>query len=294
MKKHSLLLLLTIAVVTLSSCNSLIYDDLSDCVRTRLFFSYKGDGETEILDKKINSANLYFYNNQGDLVLEEKIDQPQLLTSNGYIYRLDPGKYTIVAIGNQEDKSIVQQKEKLSEGILLASDLLDNNSVKANDSLYYASKEILIESERISNDTLVFRSAHIKINLGIKGLEEETNAGQESPLGFRIKEIPRHMTMTGIPSEERISCTPMLQIKKPYYVTSLNTLRFNENNPILIELYEKESDFVLKTLSLEKFIQDHSIAIDGIHEASISIMFIVNGANISIDTWQSENVVPEF
>ena len=73
-----------------------INDDMSECERTYLYFSYKGDGVTQIFNQKIGKVNLYVFDSENHLVDTKLIDQNEDLVR---MYRLC-GNDRIYSFGN--------------------------------------------------------------------------------------------------------------------------------------------------------------------------------------------------
>ena len=99
-----------IGLLAITSLGSCIREDLlSECLcgggggepekgSQFLYFSYKGDGTSEILTEKIKEVDLYVFDHEEKLVLSSEISSEQLEIDHGTELQLSLGEYTIVAL----------------------------------------------------------------------------------------------------------------------------------------------------------------------------------------------------
>ena len=105
MKKsiHALFSLSVMAAgLTLSSCDSMIFDDQGDCsVHYRVPLTYKMNVlDADAFASQVSSVTLYVYDSQGNLVLR-KTESGDALKAPGYAMDVDlkPGQYTMLVWG---------------------------------------------------------------------------------------------------------------------------------------------------------------------------------------------------
>ncbi len=286
----SMLLLLVLA----AGC---INDDMSECERTYLYFSYKGDGVTQILNQKIGKVNLYVFDSENHLVQTKIVDQNELITRQSTRLKLEPGDYRIVCVGNPYNDTRVSDLNAGNMGNILFAHpgYFDSTPINTNDSLYFASKIITVPDTYWVRDTIPFSSSHIKVSVEVRGLGSAPNGGPSATLV--VNNLFPYTDFTNSAGGELCSYHPTMT----YNESSMNmTARFNifrigNENPVTFDLVYPSGE-ILHSLRLEDFLlANPSIDITK-NEVLIPILikFSSIGVTVTVPDWYIEDLNPEF
>ena len=104
--KHIGKILCSLAVVVLAA--GCIKEDLDDCWNVSLYFQYLADGDKDVLSQYVEKVDLYVYNEADELVAKESYNQDELINFQATPhFRLEPGRYRVVVVGNAHDRTAV-------------------------------------------------------------------------------------------------------------------------------------------------------------------------------------------
>lgn len=168
--KHRILFAFLSIFVLLTGC---IKEDMDDCGYTDLYFSYKGDGTSEIFSQKIEKVNLYVFDIHQQHLSTYIIEQNELDMHQGTSLNLRPGRYHIVCIGNAHDNTQISNlTDRNMEEILIAHPnyFSEAGNIPGNDSIYWSKIEIEVPENRALKDTVCFSTSHVDISIEIRGL----------------------------------------------------------------------------------------------------------------------------
>ena len=108
--KHIGKILCSLAVVVLAA--GCIKEDLDDCWNVSLYFQYLADGDKDVLSQYVEKVDLYVYNEADELVAKESYNQDELINFQATPhFRLEPGRYRVVVVGNAHDRTAVVNEE---------------------------------------------------------------------------------------------------------------------------------------------------------------------------------------
>ena len=166
--KYVLFIMLTVEM--LGGC---IEEDLSDCEvfsRNVLTLSYKGDGTTEIFNEKIENVVMYVFDQNEQLVTTKELTKEEIARRLVIVPELSPAIYRVICFGNlmkcQVNDLACGDCDKM---YCAAPEYFKKETISGNDSLYYASLELIV-TEEDQNQTLVFTSSHYKVSVEVVGV----------------------------------------------------------------------------------------------------------------------------
>ena len=110
-KMKKLLLYLCMPLASLVLLTSCIKEDLSDCERCTLTFFYEGDVNYDIFPQHITCVSLYVFDADNRVVQTKRIEQNELKAFLGTKLNLCPGAYRVIGVGNQYDKTVVENTQ---------------------------------------------------------------------------------------------------------------------------------------------------------------------------------------
>ncbi|MCC8173774.1 MAG: FimB/Mfa2 family fimbrial subunit [Odoribacter sp.] len=296
--------LLIVIIGILGGCS--IKDDRNDCPEDfnyELIFLYDGNGESDIFSSKIQSVNMYIFNEEGTYVDEYTYSKSALKIFQGANITLPTGIYTVICWSNITELSTITQTNQDSTHLLdyrlFSTPYLLQETITNFDSLYYGKKTIQISQNEEKKDTVFFSSAHINMEVYVEGLSS-TSFGRAvgNPRGWiEVKNV-----YTGYNFNKNV--TGNMADMYPDFIydstgnialAKFNLFRFESGNHIIIDIYDGEGNEVY-SLNLQDFITTHGIQVVGINEVTIPIYIKFEGVNVNVSVadWNSNDVKPIF
>lgn len=292
MRKLYTYLLLSM-IVTLPLAGGCIRENMDDCKgKVTLRFRYVGDGTTDIFPEKIEHVTMYVYSiADGSLAAIQKYDDNALAAYQGADVMLFPGRYEVVCWGNALDETTINEGEKIA-----ADGYFENTDIATNDPLYYGTIEIEVPETLVENNYICdFVCSHVKFRVRVEGFDQ-TTMGVPS---LELTQLASFTDFDNVPSdEERCSYHPVLAAgsdgEQTVYTAEFNTLRFNDDNDIMLRLHSDETRVVAHEFPLADFLQEHNIAVEGVNEVTVPIRIRFSPIGVTIDDWDSVPVNPDF
>lgn len=292
MRKLYTYLLLSM-IVTLPLAGGCIRENMDDCKgKVTLRFRYVGDGTTDIFPEKIEHVTMYVYSiADGSLAAIHKYDDNALAAYQGADVMLFPGRYEVVCWGNALDETTINEGEKIA-----ADGYFENTDIATNDPLYYGTIEIEVPETLVENNYICdFVCSHVKFRVRVEGFDQ-TTMGVPS---LELTQLASFTDFDNVPSdEERCSYHPVLAAgsdgEQTVYTAEFNTLRFNDDNDIMLRLHSDETRVVAHEFPLADFLQEHNIAVEGVNEVTVPIRIRFSPIGVTIDDWDSVPVNPDF
>lgn len=292
MRKLYTYLLLSM-IVTLPLAGGCIRENMDDCKgKVTLRFRYVGDGTTDIFPEKIEHVTMYVYSiADGSLAAIHKYDDNALAAYQGADVMLFPGRYEVVCWGNALDETTINEGEKIA-----ANGYFENTDIATNDPLYYGTIEIEVPETLVENNYICdFVCSHVKFRVRVEGFDQ-TTMGVPS---LELTQLASFTDFDNVPSdEERCSYHPVLAAgsdgEQTVYTAEFNTLRFNDDNDIMLRLHSDETRVVAHEFPLADFLHEHNIAVEGVNEVTVPILIRFSPIGVTIDDWDSVPVNPDF
>lgn len=282
-----------------------IKEDMDDCPPPSfsLYFSYKGDGNTEMFLEKESNVILFVYDYSSEsLVKKIALNKSDLIRQQGVDLDLPEGRYYVVCWGNVDKDTQMNAEALLNGGSIGSAAYFAKKVITTNDSLYYGGREINIPRNGIALvDTIKFKSDHFKMRI----LTDETNAyvdntlnstratDNESILMVEMGNLSPTVSFRDISSLEKVSYYPISTINtKNEFQTYFNVFRFNDQSDVYINLRNRVTNDIIYTMSLTEFMNKNNITVNGKNEVTIGIRFAYTGMNITVQPWSEEEIEP--
>lgn len=295
------LLILLPFIVLFVGCIKDDADDDTCPTSSTLYFSYTGDGFTELFPAKISNVWLYVFNTDNALVTKLSIDRTQLSAYQGTQLDLPQGQYHVLCWGNTFNKTIDKNAMARLTAELSNPEYEGGGAVTTNDSLYYAYRLLTVPPIPVKNDTIHFQGAHIKFRVFLHGAYTSATTTRSNPSAYyiRVNQLPPTYDFSMQNLHSPISYKPIgaeeaeLGTGKSVFAYRFNTLRIADNNPVTIDLIDAKTEQVVYTLSLKDYMALYGIHVNGINEAIINVHFVISSVGITVLPWQDEVIHPE-
>lgn len=273
-------------------------DDDNDCpvqpVKSSLYFSYLGDVNREIFPSKIQSVNLYIYDQNDKQVEHRVISHAELQAYQGVNLALSKGLYQVVCWGNASTNTIVINSTDRLAAELSHPNYYTNQPIAGNDSLYYVYQKVYIpEPTPTVADTLYFRGAHIKFHVYLHGAYLDNN---KNAFRIRVNQLPPTYNFMMQNNHSLVSYLPS-GAPEPTggaFGYHFNTLRIADDNPVTIDLIDTNTGKPFYTLPLKEYMQRNKIHVNNLNEAIIPVHFDISSTGVSVLPWEDEDLKPEI
>lgn len=313
------ILWILLSALSLAAC---IDEDKDDCgpTPTKDNLSIKFDyiyKKEELLKEKIHKIDVFVFDEKGRFVKSQQVDSLALNNSSGTGIILEPGNYRIICWGNVSNKSAFSA---FNSGTLFDNLFLTNVPISTRvaeglrsrngDLLYFAPNNVIndlsdipltkVSQESITNDTIYFHSAHAQINVYVKGLEDRGTDGNNLAPTIELTEIPQEynfkMQSTGKVITYSDQSTYQVIAGERIAAKTFYTPVLRNQNPIQIKIRKSSDNSILTTISLEKFLKENNLSVEGAEQQIISILigFKQTSVEITLPGWQEEPVQPDL
>lgn len=295
-------ILLALAVSVLAA--GCIRENLDDCCNLSLSLLYKGDGDTDILAESIDKIDLYVFDQENKLVKQNSYKQDDLGEDNTIpLFRLDPGKYIIVAVGNAYDMTEVQlaQNGDWSNSYIMHPDLEKTGRVDGHDHNYLGYIEVTMASHELLQSPLELKSSHINVSIEMSGLQPEAGVNSRAGGNYQVffdssngKTDFRNKVVedaTGI-------CQPVMEYDEKtgkYVSRDLALFRMDDYCNHVLKVVSPQGNEVL-ALNLSDYLAQHP-EIDVTKQEAllpIEIKFTPVSVEVVVPEWYITDVEPEF
>lgn len=283
--------------IFLSGC---IGDNMDDCPPLNnviLHFDYPS------FPDRINRVNVGIFDKDGAHVLDQQIDKENLNSFQGTYLTLNTGEYTAICWGNAfEDTRITcfNPNSFIHDGIISHPNYGTALQIPTHDSLYYGKHNFMVTSRDRVEHTVYFKPSHIKIHVYVKGLAAlSTDLLPAQYPVVRINNLDPTCNFDMQTAGTGTTYYPDVNIDstEKTAIARCNTLRFENDNPITIELLDNAiGNNILCTVELSKFMKDNSITVQEGEELTIPILILFKNGNVTIELlkWEEVPVEPEI
>lgn len=279
-----------------------INEDLSDCppkINTFLKFSYYGDSnDATMFAKMIDRVTLFVFDEGGQQVYTTTIDKAEL-ASQTYEFYLRPGKYRIVCWGNAFDGTTAITGGTALADLRVHHPNFDLSGVKidSNDALYMGELSVTVPADGNVSGDVVFTGAHCDLNIYIEGFGIMNN-----PSTYAIVEVANVMPQYDLLKNAKQPFTytyypsTVWDAEHQMTATSLQTLLFGDDNPIIIYIKNPITGEINYEINLKEYMAENNIHIDGKNErvVSIQISFLDLGVIVTVPEWVIIEMRPEI
>lgn len=298
--KHIENMLFVLAVFVLAA--GCIKEDLDDCWNVSLYFQYLADGDKDVLAQYVDKVDLYVYNERDELVGQESYNQDELINFQATPhFRLEPGRYRVVTVGNAYGQTAVVNEESgdYDHIYIQHPNWGYDGLVTGHDHNYIGDCYFEIGADKLVRDTVTMESAHINVEVEIKGLNLNTKAVEGYTLVFENSNAQTSFKNEVNPGAQG-NCYPELFYDEATGLVKTQDLalfRLDDRCEHVMKLVEDATGKELATVDVDQFIADNDLEAEmAKSEATlrIGIEFTPVGVTIKIPDWEIVDVKPEF
>lgn len=175
MKYHVYILSLALTVLA-ASC---IREGRQDCYsELDLYFSYCGDGATQIFDQRIGNVDLFVFDESYDLIRQETYGRSALTKKQGAALTLSPGTYHFLGVGNVCDETVISDMSSVTSlfDIYYENRRTSSGVVSTCGALFSSMITVTITdvNERYQ-ETMEFDPLHYRIRMEVTGSDVDEN-----------------------------------------------------------------------------------------------------------------------
>lgn len=288
-------MLLTVAVLA-AGC---IKEDLGDCWNVSLYFQYLADGDKDVLAQYVDKVDLYVYNERDELVGQESYYQDELINFQATPhFRLEPGRYRVVTVGNAYGQTaVVNEASGDYDHIYIQHPNWGyDEPVTGHDHNYIGGCYFEIGADKLVRDTVTMESAHINVEVEIKGLNLNTKAVEGYTLVFENSNAQTSFKNEVNPGAQG-NCYPELFYDEATGLVKTQDLalfRLDDQCEHVMKLMNAEGKVVAEK-DIDEYIRENEIDITKAEATlRIGIEFTHLGVTIKIPDWEIVDVKPEF
>ena len=295
MKKLNCIFMFLVLLV-FSGC---IRENLDECWHVELYFDYEVK-DRNMFPERMEKVNLYMFNDKTQLVYQKEYATTELI--NFTItpkFRLEPGRYTIVAIGNQFENTEITGLESgsLENMFFRHPETRTDNRIRTYDKNYCGSVTFDLGAVTTYRDTVDMELSHMNMLIEIKGF---TESADDLPYYVVIENVSAQTDFNNqIEPGVYETCVPEMTYDRSKGVISthgLSLFRFDRIRDQVIKLYDAGGEFVISK-SLAEYLEENPELIDYADletEVPISFEFSSVGVVIKVPDWFIVHVDPEL
>lgn len=295
--KHILTLTFLLFFALLTGC---IKENMDDCERTSLYFSYTGDIREQLFARKISQVNLFVFDAQDQVLQTKTITQNELNDYQGTRLNLEPGNYRVVCVGNVFSNSLIQcvGTKHCGNYRVANPNYFNGGEIRTNDSLYVGSTQITVPDNYWLQDTLTLHSSHLKVYVEVRGVataEELTKA--TAGLQLQLRNCWPATDFSNQTLGEKVTYIPTAHYdaEKRTLISRFNIMRHTPDSDITFDLTDPAANLVF-SLSLKDFLQQHPVIDLSKQEVLIPILieFKSTTVTVTMPDWSIEQIRPEL
>ena len=308
MKRTINILLILCAATLLSAC---IREDRSDCSNTFIRLEYLADGTESVLNEYIKDVDLYIFDKKGYRLKSYTMTE---LPDGTLKLNLQPEEYTLITVANANKHTYIMESttDKREHFYVQHPNWFSaGDVVETHDHNYIGEVKIKIVNDDFHHyDTLMFRSAHVNMDIQIEGLPAPAQGAATRasiPYTLRIEQSTARINFYNQLSaigEEIVEPTLIYDAEKQCYsTTDLALFRLDQNGvvtrtscPHQVVLLDAQGNEMTR-FSLYDYLQQNADKIDVTKQEAdvpIAIKFSTLGVEIVLPGWKIEDITPDW
>lgn len=279
----------------LSGC---IFSSLENCPavgNVKITFYYNGDGQSDIFSDKVESVNLYIFNNTGELICSKYISHEQLRAYQGIALSLPHGEYRIVCWGNTGNKTDVIKDASFDANYI--SILNVDQTLTSTDRLYYSISDKFTVGDKEVHKTMEFRSAHATVNFITKGMSDPDNGSLDFTPDVKLGKFYSAYDFNMQPMGKLISFNhraTIIDATNNKTITQFITPRLVVDIPIDITIYKEQETNMITSIDLWAFIQNNNIDINKQElEINVQVEYKNGEITLTLHNWDLDHITTD-
>ena len=275
MQKIKYILILSLVLLQVGC----IKDDLDDCPNLYLNFSYLAGNKEKSITDYIHSAQLYIYDSQQQLVSVQQLHEQAILSGVGL--KLSPDTYTAIAWANVSELSSITQMQNATTALLTTQK--DKEGVySSTDPLYLGSHTFDVTAQSDFSEpvyeTVDFRSAHLSLDITIKGLGNELATVSVENLIPQYDFSMKPMKPNDINYSPRVNLSEDEKQQKAF----LHVLRYKGKQPMELTITPSSEGSIPYTLDMREFVNEYYPDLSLANRADITIRIEIEFSGLDV------------
>lgn len=277
-----------------------------------LEFRYTDNQGTDIFSGKIDKVDVFVFDLSGSFVQSQSVNKASLSAFAGTRLNLCPGTYRIVCWGNALDKTLfggLDSTGLFKDAFTGNSTLNEEGIATGGDPLFYAPRNtadgfsekftVSLGPEGTQKAVIDFYSAHIKVEVYIKGFEDKGLLREQLPPLVELTDIPAYYNFEMQDFGSSISykdITSYQSLKgQELAVIHFCTSVFTEDTPMRVLIKKSSDGSTVTAISMKDFIRENNITLDTGEQITVPILVEYKGASIEITLpeWGHNPIDPE-
>lgn len=308
MKRTINILLILCAATLLSAC---IREDRSDCSNTFIRLEYLADGTESVLNEYIKDVDLYIFDRKGYRLKSYTMTE---LPDGTLKLNLQPEEYTLITVANANKHTYIMESTTDKREYFYVQHpnwFSAGDVVETHDHNYIGEVKIKVVNDEFHHyDTLMFRSAHVNMDIQIEGLPAPAQGAATRasiPYTLRIEQSTARINFYNQLSaigEEIVEPALIYDAENQCYrTTDLALFRLDQNGvvtrtscPHQVVLLDAQGNEMTR-FSLYDYLQQNADKIDVTKQEAdvpIAIKFSTLGVEIVLPGWKIEDVTPDW
>lgn len=307
--KRTINILLILCVATLlSAC---IREDRSDCSNTFVRLEYLADGTESVLNEYIKDVDLYIFDRKGYRLKSYTMTE---LPDGTLKLNLQPEEYTLITVANANKHTYIMESTTDKREYFYVQHpnwFSAGDVVETHGHNYIGEVKIKVVNDDFHHyDTLMFRSAHVNMDIQIEGLPAPAQGAATRasiPYTLRIEQSTARINFYNQISaigEEIVEPALIYDAgNQCYRTTDLALFRLDQNGvvtrtscPHQVVLLDAQGNEMTR-FSLYDYLQQNADKIDVTKQEAdvpIAIKFSTLGVEIVLPGWKIEDVTPDW
>lgn len=299
---------LGLLLLLLSAC---IREDRSDCSNTFVRLEYLADGTESVLNEYIKDVDLYIFDKKGYRLKSYTMTE---LPDGTLKLNLQPEEYILITVANANKHTYIMESTTDKREYFYVQHpnwFSAGDVVETHDHNYIGEVKIKVVNDEFHHyDTLMFRSAHVNMDIQIEGLPAPAQGAATRasiPYTLRIEQstarINFYNQLSAIGEEIVEPALTYDAENQCYRTTDLALFRLDQNGvvtrtscPHQVVLLDAQGNEMTR-FSLYDYLQQNADKIDVTKQEAdvpIAIKFSTLGVEIVLPGWKIEDVTPDW
>lgn len=297
MKNLKTIFTILASVLLFASC---IKEDLSDCPQNNLTLKLHYLGDTQnpaMFGQMIDRVTMFVFNESGQEVQTQVFEKAGLASQSVDLMLPEGQTYRIVCWANAFDATaITRGAERKDYRVNHPNYDTAGAAIPTNDHLYTSDEiSVTIPATGVATGDVYFKGAHNNLEIYVDNFGQKNDSKT-----YPIVEVSNLMPQYDLEMNPKQTAThtyypkTALDAAHDMLAAKLQTLQFDNDNPVVITIKDPATGAVRATLDLKDYMAANSFSVDGKNERTIVVQFGFTdlGVTITVPEWAIIGIRP--